>query len=609
MKYMIHNKTIIKAAILLPLLFPILFSCHNAKEPDNQQLFRQAETLIVQHPDSTLTLLAGIENPGGLPNAQRADYYFLFAQATFKSGGSFYKDSIAAQLTDAIDYFVKAKNNGKTAWAYFLRNRTYFDPDSETGDIEKAMQDCLKAKEYAEKAGDDELLQLAHQEIGNIYYTQYLFDDALASFKKSKQYSKKAAPVKDEIIRCGKLGSAYNQLGQYDSALVYQNRALELALAANDTSAQTRVVIASLYKNIGFSHKKKGDHRAEKDALLAAYLISPQREGRSMNVILYSLSQAYTQLNQTDSSMYYALKYATVENENIQEEAFRANHFYKLYKSAGNKDLALENLELLVLTCDKIYKENLSRSVLEIQKKYDKEALENQYNKVLVQRLYLVIIVFVTLLLGILSAWYFRNRIRRKETDLAEAQQALHAFRGTIMQQDSQLQYYDGEISKRDEQLHVYNELLMGQTEQLEDYDRLLSERNEKDKHLHSILMDRLDIAHRVAQMNVVSTENTRIFMAQFHKVFGKNLLDWELIRPTINELYGGFVDKLAAAHPDLGDKDLQLCCFVRAGFRTEELAVLLGMTQSSVRVKRTRLVKRMGFDSAESFLSYLEKL
>jgi len=38
-------------------------------------------------------------------------------------------------------------------------------------------------------------------------------------------------------------------------------------------------------------------------------------------------------------------------------------------------------------------------------------------------------------------------------------------------------------------------------------------------------------------------------------------------------------------------------------------MAVLLEITQNGVRVKQSRLVKKMGFDNAESFISYLAEL
>ena len=130
-----------------------------------------------------------------------------------------------------------------------------------------------------------------------------------------------------------------------------------------------------------------------------------------------------------------------------------------------------------------------------------------------------------------------------------------------------------------------------------------------KNEQLRNFLMDKLDIARKVAQMNVVSSNNTKEFMIQFQKVFGKNMMDWENIYPVINDLYDGFVDKIKRIYPDLSNKDLQLCCFVRAGFRSDEQAVLLGYTQNSIRVKRTQLVKKMKFDNAEAFHSYLMKV
>ena len=600
----IHRFTIYTLCLLAG---AVLLSCNRVSE---NPTLKQAESLIAQHPDSTLVVLATVEDPHELPQAHRADYYLLSAQAKIKNNISIYQDSLCMEgLSDAIAYFRKEANSDKLARTYYLRGRTRYNTDRETGDSNGAMQDFAAAREYAEKAGDNSLSGLIYLTIGDLYYTVYSDTEALENFKKARECYLRENDMRNEIILCGKLGSAYNRINQYDSALVYQRRALDFALANGDTSDYNKNVIAYLYKNIGHSYKLKGDRKEEKNAMLAAYRIIPRREGRDINLIINSISNTYMALNQTDSAIYYARQFTPVENETIREKAFRAYHWYKTYKWAGDESLALENLEIYQRLVDDIFNEEKTQSVLEIQKKYDKEVLENQYNQVLVQRLYLAIVVIAILLISLLVAWYLRNQIKRREAELTEAEQRMQTFRGMLAEQNRTL-------SEREEQLHDYGQQLEEQSkkiseqaERLQDADHLRLERDEKSERLKTFLMDKLDIARKLAQMNAVANESTRAFMNRYNKVFGQNPLDWEHIYPVINDLYDGFVDRLRKEHPDLEGKDLQLCCFVRAGFRANEMAVLLEITQNAVRVKQARLVKKMGFENAELFVSYLARM
>lgn len=572
----------------------ILSACnHRMEQTKEGQLILRAEKVMAQQPDSALVWLRSIEKPQDLPKSQQADYYLLLGMAIEKTTTGMFQDSLATGLSTSIDYFLQRKDDEKTAWAYFLRNRAFYDSDRGIGDANKAMQDCLEAKKYADNIGDETLLAQIYRDMGNIYYDRHLYEEALDNYGKSNRHLsdfKNKRQLWSEMLLYGKMGSAYNNLQQYDSALVYQQKALDYALAVGDTASDhVKSVIASLYKNIGFSNKKKGDINAEKDALLQAWHYTPKTREAGMNIIIYSLSLSYLHLQQLDSAAYYAGQFTDEADETTREKALKAHHWYNLHKAMGNYPLSLENLEAFVVASNAIFEEELSSSVLEVKKKYEKEVLENEYNQVVVQRLYLIIGVIALILLGVIVTWFFRNRVKRRERELQEAEQALLAFKGMLEARDNQLEVVGQTLTERDKQLQA-----------------LLVERDEKSEQLRAVLADRLDIARRMTRMNVVPTGNTQEFMKQFHKVFGKNLLDWEHIYPVINDLYDGFVDKIKMAYPGLGPKDLQLCCFIRAGFRNEELAVLLGYTQSSVRVKKVQLAKKMGFSDAETFLPYL---
>lgn len=555
------NKLVYFLAYLCGILF---FACQN-REAEEESLLK-IEELIPQHPDSASVLIEQI-NPEELNKSSQAKYHLLKGHIKFRKKHSLYQDTL---LSISIDHYLKQEDEDRIAYAYFFRNRAFFDTNKEAGDTERALLDCLEAKKYAQKRKNNKLLGHIYYDIGCIYDCKFHHNEALANYKAAQTSFSLDRDIENTVLTFGKIGSIYNILHKTDSALFYQKQALHYMLAANDSSTLHRNIISALYKNIAFSYGKAGNAELRKSNLLKAYQVLPNKEEMDANIILSQITWAFIELNKPDSAVYYGNKYNTLENETLKETVFRLHHKYKMYKVLQKPEQALKELENCMVVLNKVYDEELSSSILEVQQKYDKEVLQNQYNRILVQRLYLAIIIIAVILLTVLVSWYFINLIKKKKTELLEAKQAILTF------------------------------------------DQLLKNQDRKNEKLTTLLIDKLDLTRKVAQMNVVSTSNTKDFIKQYNKVFGKDLLDeisWENIYPVINDLYNGFITKIENNFPDLSLKDVQMCCFVRAGFKTEEAAVLLNYTQSTVRVKKTRLSRKMGFSNNDTFISYIMAL
>ena len=278
----------------------------------------------------------------------------------------------------------------------------------------------------------------------------------------------------------------------------------------------------------------------------------------------------------------------------------------RIHEGKGDFHAALQEYRQFSQQQDTSYKTAINNSIPYIQELHEKERVEKAYNQARIYRLRLIIAVVMVILSGVLITWFLMNRVKRKQRELLEAEQTLDTFREMLNQQERQLRRADSALSERDKQLLHYDQRLLEQAEQIQCYDQVVSERDEKREQLRSALMNKLDIARKIARMNVVASGNTSEFTRQFQKVFGQDMMDWDNIYPLINDLYDHFVDKIRNSYPHLSGKDLQLCCFIRAGFRSDEQAVLLAYTQSSIRVKRVQLVKKMGFSHTEAFLDYL---
>lgn len=110
-----HNKLKhIPFFILLIILSGGVISC---KHHDNVQLLQQADTLIVEFPDSALKLLNQIIIPQELSQAERALYALLMGSAHKKTHRSLCEDSL---LMDALAYYEHQQDTPRMQTAYLL---------------------------------------------------------------------------------------------------------------------------------------------------------------------------------------------------------------------------------------------------------------------------------------------------------------------------------------------------------------------------------------------------------------------------------------------------------------------------------------------------------
>lgn len=565
---MINGYYYIRITIVSMLMvFTALCSC-NRYQNKNTQLFQQAEQSLAEYPDSALSFIQSIEHPEKLSKNEYAKYWLLKIQAHEKTGANIKDDSLihisATYYSQARDSLNAAKANLYTARVHFARN-----------DNEEAMKYLLIAKDFAEGTKNNDLLGSIYYNIGNAYNRNRNYNKALESFKISQDYYSKSKNKVKEILTLEYIGAMFAEEAEQDSALYYYQQVLDYTNNTGDDGPMARINRRMACMFLDLEQYAKAREQAE---------ISMEKDETDEQALWNNWVLSNCLLQEGDIEG--AAKYAKGMPDRKYWDQPKSKLLYhtlmsKIYEAKDDPESSLQETKMINQLQDQIYKTAMNNSIPYIRELHEKEQIEKIYNRITEHRLKLIILVIFILLLAVRTGWFVTNYIKRKKDELQEAGQTLTTFR----------------------------EMLSKQAIQLQEYNQVLSERDEKNEQLRNFLMDKLDIARKVAQMNVVSSNNTKEFMIQFQKVFGKNMMDWENIYPVINDLYDGFVDKIKRIYPDLSNKDLQLCCFVRAGFRSDEQAVLLGYTQNSIRVKRTQLVKKMKFDNAEAFHSYLMKV
>lgn len=73
--------------------------------------------------------------------------------------------------------------------------------------------------------------------------------------------------------------------------------------------------------------------------------------------------------------------------------------------------------------------------------------------------------------------------------------------------------------------------------------------------------------------------------------------------------VYQDFTKTLHELHPTLTQSDIRLCCYIRMGLASKEIAPLVNISSKSVEMARYRLRKKLGIDADASLYSYLHDL
>ncbi len=87
-----------------------------------------------------------------------------------------------------------------------------------------------------------------------------------------------------------------------------------------------------------------------------------------------------------------------------------------------------------------------------------------------------------------------------------------------------------------------------------------------------------------------------------------KNEDEWQVFETNFTELHEDFFRVLLKIYPDLSNKDLKLCSYLKMNLSSKEIAPLMGISVRGVEVHRYRLRKKMELDSKENLTSFLIK-
>ncbi len=533
-------------------------SC-NRQSRVTERILKKAEAVVEQHPDSALALLDSVRNLRDLDKEQRFQYFLLQVQAKDKSYRDITSDTV---IFDVKSYCLRAGDFNRTALASYYCGRVL----QEQKKYEKAMQAYLDAEKYSKRNSNDNLKGLIQSSIGEVYYRQLLKDEAISRYKQANRYFQQAGNRKNEIITFNLIGNCFLLKSEHDSAFIYYHKGLALADQNKIKCEQSEI-----RQNIGVAYREIGDWYQARLFFREALTFSVDSLEHAR--LYYNLASVFDEEDQEDSARYYLERSLT--NLPKRKNSYLLANLYELWSEIEGKDqhyreaLAYHKQysDYLITILD----ENKNKAILEIQKKYDFQLMQNRNDQLLIDRQRVSLIALVLFLVLIVLFFIFYRRSVQNKRKLLEAEQKVFHMK------------------------------------------ELARSFDEKENSFRNILIRHFGILKKAALLEGYLREDERkkgqLLLKKFNEiVYGQEDLDWDLLYRTMNELSDGLLDRLKRVFPQLDESEFRICCLSYAELANTEIAIILKYSVNTIQTKRSSIRKKLGIKTFGNIRDFLEE-
>ena len=531
------------------------------------QRVQKAEELLTVNRDSAMAILREVVRPDQLPEESKALYWFCVADIRANTMQSLSEDSMicwAAQyfrnrwLQDGAyeDYMMKAGMEEAFYWWW-------------NDDKEKAQQVLQRQQQYAaeiaEKKGEHIweviLLRISAELAMRDYDYEHVRDYTEALIRLGDE---KAIHL-DEVVRVyNGMAITYFYFGEYDK----MEECFEKAIAQTSDSAFVVNVVrrnyADLLGEIG---------QTDRAIKMLEDLTEEYRQADSWLQVesLYSLSRLW--LNKGDKQRaerymreveeLFAKYKESAEFDPAAEAAFLAHRQVLEYAQKGSYHcFPLVQYHNHWSETDYIrYRvaEAKERSIRDLRER-------NLYLTISRQRQMLFIVVLLFAGMGaILLIW---GLSRRRKRLLLEKEEEIETLRGIINK---------------------------GQNDQVP------SDQVGRNADVRKLMLQQLGVIKTIAGTPTEANQQLLARLMALNETTANALIDWSSIYQTIDLVYDGFYTRLRDKYKDvLNEKELQLCCLLKADFSTKEINMLTRQSLQTIYQRKTQVRQKLNLAEGE---------
>ncbi|MFC3199272.1 tetratricopeptide repeat protein [Parapedobacter deserti] len=504
------------------------------------------------------------------------------------------------------------------------------NPDAAFLQIKRILNEALEEQ-------DDYVTAMCYEQIGEVYYYQAAYSQALDNYYKALklfQRGKHAAALANTLIKIGEthyynrqypaaleifqealalysdldnhqgmadayghIGQAYEKSQNYEQAYRFQNLALQQLSHVEDQSG-----IAKIYENIGSIYEDKLQLDTALHYFMMALDLNIQQNNQMAQIeIINNIGDVYRKTSDYEEALRQtrrAARLADTLNEHYQlASAYR--DLSRTFGLMGRYDSAYHYSELgrdIFLT---IFSEDNKKQLTILQTLFEMEQKDDaisQFRKdrriygILTTGAVVIIILLVSLGFSIIS----RQRLKlQNEQQLHEQNSMLYEAQKKALETDLHNKQLKEENLKAE--LELKSKELTTHTLHLIQKNQLLEEL--KNKLHHMIKDDKRDQRKELKQL---------IGLINFNSNQDKN---WDDFRIVFERVHEHFFDSLKKHSDALTSADFRLAALLKMNLSSADIATMLGISQDSLRISRYRLRKKLNLEEGENLGAFIQRL
>ncbi|MBP5537951.1 MAG: hypothetical protein J6W07_02335 [Bacteroidales bacterium] len=399
---------------------------------------------MLQHPDSSLVILQGMDRSALKTKSQQAYYSLLISQALDQNSIYVTSDSLIAPAVNYYENHGNAKQKLRTCYymAVIANN---------AGDAESAMEWLAQGESLIPQANDTFTAAHLYTLKSSIYKSHYDYEAALdndiksSDFFKSNQY-----PVRYSYSQVS-IADDYLHLHDLPAA----NQALDVLVPYWDSLA---VFIKSRYleTRIGIAIEAQDTVRVKalKDSCFTQISNSAQRPW-------IAISDAYNACEMLDSALYILDNYAIYQPDLLDREYY--TRVSTIYEKKGDYQQALDTRKKATDAVRSHITDVLQSDTRFMEERYKSQIAELRQRHL---RLYLIVVIILLLVLGTAALHFLRRAWKKSESSLSVLKQNyynLHKERDLLLAAQEQSQVMNDDLRKIvNERLSLLDKVLLG---------------------------------------------------------------------------------------------------------------------------------------------------
>lgn len=549
--------------ILSIALIVFLFGCSNSRQIEQE--LSTAAKLMRSEPDSSLRIIENIDPDRILGRHTRAKYALLYSAALDKNYVDTDDDSL---IRIAYRYYDKRICSDSVM---FLINYHYGRIHQNGDNYQEAMHYYLTAEKYALAAHKNYYLGLVHTRIGELYSEQMNFNGALEYYRNAYDAWKKLRNPAFMNNATLNIANTYSGLCDNNNAVKYYLQALQAARQQGDND----MVIACL-SNLGDIYVSEGDYPKALQAVKEIERIAPD----GLSIYQYRvLAKVYYLQHKIGSAQYY-FNIASELAEDIRDDAQLAYLSFQIELASGNSEQAANSINEYIWLSDSISRMVVSQSATAAEAKYYKEQTAFASYRLKVRTCFEYIVGLLICAVAVFLIYYYRERMKRKQQQIERYMLAVESIR------DSKNRIL-GHLAVKEGQEVQLKELVMSRFEFLDQLGRAFYERTNTKAQQEAIYKQVKNFF-----MNLASNPSTKKELEQI-----------------VNTVNDNIIDKLRMQFPKFKPADIDLLCYIYAGFSAQIISVITGDSVSNIYNRKSRLKARIAASDSSEKDFFIQKM